>query len=150
MLGLCGFSRRHFSAGVLIVDELSNLKCRRVAKTATLRYQLYAWIGGCRRNATLYRTAALAFYACIAYNACMQYTIRKVSDTLDAALRRSAREQGKSLNEVATEAMARGAGLAGRAVRLRDLHDIAGTWREDRTFARTRAAHEAIEAELWR
>ncbi len=48
------------------------------------------------------------------------------------------------LNEVAIEAMARGAGLTGRTVRQRDLHDIAGTWREDRAHA----AHEAIEAEL--
>lgn len=88
--------------------------------------------------------------ACIAYNNCMQYTIRKVSNTLDAVLRRWAREQGKSLNEVAIEAMARGAGLTGRTVRQRDLHDIAGAWREDRAFDRARAAHEAIEAELWR
>lgn len=80
----------------------------------------------------------------------MQYTIRKVPSTLDAVLRRWAREQGKSLNEVATEAMARGAGLTGRTVRQRDLQDIAGTWREDRTWARTRAAHEAIDTELWR
>ena len=93
---------------------------------------------------------ALAYHACIAYNMCMQYTVRKVSTTLDAVLRRWAREQGKSINEVATEAMARGAGLSGHPVRQRDLNDIAGTWREDRTFARTRAAHEAIDAELWR
>jgi hypothetical protein len=93
---------------------------------------------------------APAWLAYIAYNMCMQYTIRKVSNTLDAVLRRWAREQGKSLNAVAIEAMARGAGLSGRAVRQRDLHDIAGTWRENRAFHRTRAAHEAIEAELWR
>ena len=93
---------------------------------------------------------ALALSACIAYTKCMQYTIRKISDSLDAILRRWAREQGKSLNEVAIEAMARGAGLTGRPVRQRDLHDIAGTWREDRAFARARAAHEAIDAELWR
>jgi hypothetical protein len=92
----------------------------------------------------------LACCACIAYTICMQYTIRKVSNTLDSVLRRWAREQGKSLNEVAIEAMARGAGLTGRTVRQRDLHDIAGTWREDRAFDRARAAHDAIEAELWR
>jgi len=80
----------------------------------------------------------------------MQYTIRKVSDTLDAALRRAAREQGKSLNEVAIEAMTRGAGLTEPAVQQRDLHDIAGTWREDRAFDRARELHESIEAELWR
>jgi hypothetical protein len=92
----------------------------------------------------------LAFSAYMASNGCMQYTIRKVSDTLDTVLRRWAREQGKSLNEVAIEAMARGAGLTGRTVPQRDLHDIAGTWREDRAFDRARAAHEAIEAKLWR
>jgi hypothetical protein len=36
----------------------------------------------------------------------MQYTIRNVPDTLDEALRRVARERGKSLNEVAIEALA--------------------------------------------
>jgi len=96
------------------------------------------------------RLTVLAFYACTAYNNCMQYTIRTISNTLDAVLRRWAQEQGKSLNEVAIEALARGAGLTGRTVRQRDLHDIAGTWREDGAFDRARAAHEAIEAELWR
>ena len=95
-------------------------------------------------------SGVVACYAYIAYNNCMQYTIRKISNTLDAVLRRWAREQGKSLNEVAIEAMARGAGLTGRAVRQRDLHDIAGTWRKDRAFDRARAAHEAIDEELWR
>lgn len=80
----------------------------------------------------------------------MQYTIRKISNTLDSVLRRWAREQGKSLNEVAIEAMTRGAGLTGRAVQQRDLRDIAGTWREDRDFDRARAEHEAIDPELWR
>jgi hypothetical protein len=88
---------------------------------------------------------AVAYYAYIACNTGMQYTIRKVSNTLDAVLGRWALEQGKSLNQVATESMARGAGLTGRAVRQRDLHDIAGTWREDRAFACTRAVHEAID-----
>jgi plasmid stability protein len=41
----------------------------------------------------------------------MQYTLRNIPDYLDAALRRAAREQGKSLNEVAVETMVRGASL---------------------------------------
>jgi hypothetical protein len=80
----------------------------------------------------------------------MQYTIRKVSDTLDSALRRRAREQGKSLNEVAIEALARGVGISGRRHRQRDLHDIAGTWRNDRAFDHALAAQDAIDKELWR
>ncbi len=80
----------------------------------------------------------------------MQYTIRNTSDTLDKALPRRAREQGKSLNEVAIEALAGGAGINGGRRRRRDLHDIAGTWRGDRAFDRALAAQDAIDAELWR
>ncbi|PYP91921.1 MAG: hypothetical protein DMG65_05630 [Candidatus Angelobacter sp. Gp1-AA117] len=80
----------------------------------------------------------------------MQYTIRNVPDLLDAALRRSAREQGKSLNEVAIEALARGAGLGERRVSQRDLSDIAGTWRKDPAFESAIAAQDTIDAELWR
>jgi hypothetical protein len=92
----------------------------------------------------------LAGHACIVYNYWMQYTIRKVSDTLDSALRRRVREQGKSLNEVAIEALARGVGISGRRRRQRDLHDIAGTWRNDRAFDRALAAQDAIYKELRR
>ena len=80
----------------------------------------------------------------------MQYTIRKISETLDTVLRRHAREQGKSLNEVAIEALARGAGLTGQRRRHRDLRDIAGTWRRDRTFDRVLEAQDTIDAELWK
>ena len=92
----------------------------------------------------------LAVCACIAYNGCMQYTIRKVPGRLDAALRQRAREQGKSLNEVAIEALARGAGISGQRVRQRDLRDVAGTWRKDRAFERALAAQDSIDEELWR
>jgi hypothetical protein len=92
----------------------------------------------------------LAFVACNAYNQCMQYTIRKVPETLDEALRRTARERGKSLNEVAIEALARGAGVAGHPGRQRDLGDIAGTWRKDPAFDRALAAQDTIDEEMWR
>ena len=92
----------------------------------------------------------LAFSAYIAYNICMQYTIRKVPQTVDAALRRRAREQGKSLNEVTIEALARGAGLGESRGRQRDLGDIVGTWRKDRAFDRALAAQDAIDEELWK
>jgi plasmid stability protein len=92
----------------------------------------------------------LAFSACTAYNICMQYTIRNVPDTLDEALRRAARERGKSLNEVAIEALARGAGVTGERVRQRDLTGIVGTWREDRAFDSALAAQDTIDEEMWR
>jgi plasmid stability protein len=93
---------------------------------------------------------ALAMNACNAYNICMQYTIRNVPSYLDAALRVSAREQGKSLNEVAIEALARGFGLGEPRVRQRDLGDIAGSWRKDPAFERALAAQDTIDREMWR
>jgi hypothetical protein len=73
----------------------------------------------------------------------------EVPNSLDAALRRLAREQGKSLNEVAIEALARGAGVSGERLPRRDLHDIAGTWQNERAFDRALAAQDTIERELW-
>lgn len=79
----------------------------------------------------------------------MQYTIRNVPNLLDEALRRAARERGKSLNEVAIEALARGTGVIGGPHQRRDLGDIAGTWRKDREFDRALAAQDAIDQEMW-
>jgi len=67
-----------------------------------------------------------------------------------ADLRRAAREQGKSLNEVAIEALARGAGVTGERGRQRELSDIAGTWRNDPAFDSALAAQDTIDDEMWR
>jgi hypothetical protein len=79
----------------------------------------------------------------------MQYTIRNVPGTLDEALRRAARERGKSLNEVAIEALARGAGVTGDRSQQRDLSDIADTWRNDPAFDSALAAQDSIDEEIW-
>jgi hypothetical protein len=92
----------------------------------------------------------LACVACIAYNICMQYTIRNVPTPVDAALRHSARQQGKSLNEVAVEALARGSGLTESRIRQRDLSDITASWRDDPEFDRAVAAQDTVDDELWR
>ena len=87
--------------------------------------------------------------ACImclhAYNRCMQYTLRNVPGVLDEALRRAARERGKSLNEVAIEALGRGAGITPERRRHRDLADIAGTWRKDAAFDSALAVQDTID-----
>ena len=80
----------------------------------------------------------------------MQYTIRQIPHHLDEALRRAARERGKSLNEVAIEALARGAGVSGDRERQRDLADISGTWRKDPAFDSAVAAQHTIDKEMWR
>ena len=79
----------------------------------------------------------------------MQYTIRNVPNALDAALRRRAQEQRKSLNEVAIDALVRGTGFGKQRDRQRDVGDIAGTWRSDRDFDRALAAQDTIDKELW-
>jgi hypothetical protein len=79
----------------------------------------------------------------------MQYTIRNVPHSLDEALRRVARERGKSLNEIAIEALARGAGITEERSRQRDLGDIAGTWRKDPAFDSALAAQDTVDEEMW-
>ncbi len=79
----------------------------------------------------------------------MQYTIRNVPDYLDAALRRAARQQGKSLNEAALQALVRGAGLSETVRRKRDLADLAGSWREDPAFESALAAQDTIDEAMW-
>jgi hypothetical protein len=92
----------------------------------------------------------LAASACNAYIECMQYTLRNISPTLDRELRRRAREQGVSLNAVALEALARGAGVADESVQKRTLRDLAGTWQEDATFDQALREQDAIDRDLWR
>ena len=87
--------------------------------------------------------------ACIAYNECMQYTIRNIPDYLDATLRDFARREGKSLNEVAIAALARGAGLVERERVKRDLSDIAGTWQEDPAFDSAIVDQQKIDGAMW-
>lgn len=80
----------------------------------------------------------------------MQYTLRDIPYNLDKALRQAAREQGKSLNEVAIETLARGAGITAELTRQRDLTDIAGTWRNDPAFDSALADQDTIDPEMWR
>ena len=80
----------------------------------------------------------------------MQYTIRNVPKTLDAMLRDRARKEGKSLNEMVIEALARAMGFSKEPLRQRDLTDIAGTWVEDREFDRAIEDQDRIDEDLWR
>lgn len=80
----------------------------------------------------------------------MQYTIRNIPDYLDAALRESARREGKSLNEVAVAALALGAGLAERKRVRRDLSDITGTWQDDSAFDNAISDQQKIDEAMWR
>jgi hypothetical protein len=86
----------------------------------------------------------------IAYTAGMQYTLRSISAEVDRALRQRARREGKSLNAVALDALARGAGVTEEPVRYRDLSGIAGTWVEDPEFDGALADQDRIDEDLWK
>jgi hypothetical protein len=79
----------------------------------------------------------------------MQYTLRGIPKLLDHTLRERARQEGKSLNEVAVQALERGSGLEGEPIKRRDLRDLAGRWREDPEFDRAIADQDRVDPELW-
>jgi plasmid stability protein len=78
-----------------------------------------------------------------------QYTIRNIPAELDAALRHRARAEGRSLNDVAVDALLRGAGLTKNAPRARDLSDVAGTWEPDPGFDEAVEEMDRVDPEMW-
>jgi hypothetical protein len=85
-----------------------------------------------------------------AYTKCMQYTIRGIPVAVDNALRARARADGKSLNEAAVAALAKGAGVARAPQKRRDLGDIARTWKADKAVESALAAQDRVDEGLWR
>jgi hypothetical protein len=75
--------------------------------------------------------------ACIfvytAYMSNTQYTIRSVPAKVDQALRKRAKKTGKSLNEIAVEALAKGAGITPNAT-FDDLDWFIGSMETDSEF----------------
>ncbi len=82
----------------------------------------------------------------------MQYTLRNIPKKVDLALRKKAKEQGRSLNDVAVEALAIISGVVEPPVKVKycDLSDIAGTWVEDPEFDKIMAEQDRIDPEMWR
>lgn len=104
-------------------------------------------------------TGALTrFLICLhqySYNAGMehedhQYTLRSIPAALDQALRARAAQEGKSLNQVAREALKRGIGLPEQEESMRDLDHLIGTWQEDPAFDEAIALQDAVDPEAWR
>jgi hypothetical protein len=92
----------------------------------------------------------VASFAFTAYISCMQYTLRNVPAFLDRILRRRARERGASLNDVALDALARGAGVVGEQIPCRKLGDLAGTWNDDPEFDAALRDQDTIDERLWK
>ena len=80
----------------------------------------------------------------------IQYTLRKVPQQIDQVLRDRAHAERRSLNEVAIEALERGLGLSGKAVRHHDLDDLAGTWVADPEFDRAIEEMDRVDPEIWK
>lgn len=80
---------------------------------------------------------------------CMQYTIRNIPAELDRAIKARAKRLGKSVNQVALEALARS---VGQPLRRRNLRAMPGAWsrKEAARFDRFLEDHRKIDDELWR
>ena len=82
-----------------------------------------------------------------AYMKGMQYTLRGVPSAVDRAARRRAKQEGKSLNAVAMEALTRGLDLEAKPVEHTDLDALIGSWREDPAFDAAIADFKRIDVE---
>ena len=80
----------------------------------------------------------------------MQYTIRGLPARLDKLIRKRAKEEGKSLNTVAVEALMDAFGLRGSEPARRDVADLAGSWVEDAAVDEALEAQRGIDEEMWR
>jgi hypothetical protein len=80
----------------------------------------------------------------------MQYTIRGIPPAIDEAVRERAKAEGKSLNEVAVEALAHGLGLGDEDVVRRDLSDVVGTWKRDAAVEAAVVAQDRVDEDLWK
>jgi hypothetical protein len=79
----------------------------------------------------------------------MQYTVRDIPKRVDSALRKQAKRRGKSLNQIALEALSRAAGLC-ELVRYRNLDWLAGTWVHDPEFDKIIEEQRQIDPEMWK
>ena len=74
-----------------------------------------------------------------------QYILRAVPAAIGRALRCRARQEVKSLNTVAVEALARGLELEAKPVKHTDLDALIGSWQEDKGFDGAIADFERVD-----
>jgi hypothetical protein len=80
----------------------------------------------------------------------VQYTVRDVPAAVDRALRRRAREEGKSLNQLLRDALTTQVGGVTSPVVHHDLDALAGTWDDDPEFDRALAEQDRVDEAMWR
>jgi hypothetical protein len=79
-----------------------------------------------------------------------QYTIRSIPSQVDRALRRQAQASGKSLNQLAVEALAKQAGFDEQPKLFTDLDFLIGSWVDDPACERALESFEQVDEDLWR
>jgi len=79
-----------------------------------------------------------------------QYTVRGISKRLDELVRHRARREGKSLNQVALEALQALVGWDRERIRFHDLDSLAGSWVEDPEFEEAIRAQDQVDPGLWK
>jgi hypothetical protein len=84
------------------------------------------------------------------YSTGMQYTLRKVPRSIDSMLRKKAKKERKSLNQVALEALACGAGVEAVPAKNHSLDFAIGTWVEDPEFDKAIEEQRQIDPETWK
>ena len=79
----------------------------------------------------------------------MQYTVRNISPALDRALKAKAKKTGKSVNQLALEALEQS---VGQAHKRRSLRSMPGAWsrQEAKELDRFLKKHRRIDEELWK
>jgi plasmid stability protein len=78
-----------------------------------------------------------------------QYTIRGVPASVDRALRARARREGRSLNDLALEALRASIGESHDAAPYQDLDDLVATWEEDPEFDAAIREQDQVDETLW-
>jgi hypothetical protein len=79
----------------------------------------------------------------------MTLTLTEIPKELDDALKLRAKSQGKTIDEVAIEAMRSGLAVPISSKR-RDLSEFAGTWVSDPELESALKDQDSIDPELWR
>ncbi len=80
----------------------------------------------------------------------MQYTLRDIPKLVDAALRKRAKRERKTLNQVAVEALSEGLGVAAESAPRRSVRDLLGARTRDPELEAALAAQRQIDPEIWR
>ena len=65
-------------------------------------------------------------------------------------MRRRAKQEAKSLNAVAVEALARGLELDAQPVAHTELDELIGSWQDDPAFDRAVADFARVDEEVWK